>query len=61
MSLNGENLEKVECFRYLGVDMGAKVSHRVDEGLRSWLHRVCGKSSLHMRAKMGMFDGILVP
>lgn len=36
VNLNGDNLEEVECFRYLGIDMAANGTKRAEVS-----HRVC--------------------
>lgn len=53
----------VKCFRYLGVDMEAKVNHRVDEEDKflGAVKNVWKESLLYGRAKMDMFEGIVVP
>ena len=69
VSLNGKKLEEVQCFRYLGVDlaangsMEAEVSHRVGEGARvlGAMKNVWKERTISWRAKMGMFEGIVVP
>lgn len=48
--LNGEDLEEVECFIYMGVVMvkdtimGDYVNHIVGRGLRSWVHKEACKN-----------------
>ena len=67
--LNGEKLEEVECFRYLGADvavdgrMTTEVNHRVGEGLKVFgaLKSVWKERSVGMKAKMGMYEGVVVP
>jgi len=67
--LNGERLEQVAEFRYLGVDIEARgsmeteVRHRVGEGAKvlGALRGVWRKRDLSVEAKMGMFEGIVVP
>ena len=67
--LNGEKLEEVESFRYLGVDIrsdgsqGTEISHRVREGARvlGALKSIWSKRSVSREAKLGMFEGIMVP
>jgi len=67
--LNGERLEQVVKFQYLGVDIEARgsmeteVRHRVGEGAKvlGALRGVWRKRDLPVEAKMGMFEGIVVP
>ena len=67
--LNGENLEEVQCFRYLGVDVTAdglmetEILHRTGEGAKMlgamrgmWRNRTVSR-----QAKVGMFQGIVAP
>ncbi len=69
VSLNGEELEEVSCFRYLGVDIAAdgnqavEVKHRVGEGAKVMgaLRSVWKEKSVSLQAKIGMFEGIVVP
>ena len=69
VSLNGEVLEEVENFRYLGVDIAAdgsqegEVKHRVGEGAKilGALRSVWKETSVSRQAKMGMYESIVVP
>lgn len=70
MSLSGEDLEEMECCRYMGEDMvvdgtiGAEASHKGGggEGIKvvGALGSVRKESSVSSREDMGMFNGIIV-
>lgn len=68
VSLDGENLEEVKCFRYMGVDMvaerttGAEESYMTGEWVKvlGALTNVWKAKSLSVRAKMGMFKGVVM-
>ena len=66
--LNGEPLEEVDCFKYLGshvaVDVGCErdVVHRMNEGYRSWeaLKSVLSNGESGMKDKKCIYDGVIV-
>ena len=66
--LNGESLEEVDCFNYLGSQVAADewcerdVVHRMNEGYRAWGEM---KSELTIRglginAKKWLYEGVIV-
>ena len=68
--LNGEPLEKVDCFKYLVSQVAAgrgcerDVIHRINEGYRAWraLKRVLSNRRLGIKAKKSLYKGgIIVP
>ena len=67
--LNGEPLEKVDCFKYLGLQVAADggcerdVVHRMNEGYRAWLARksVLSNRGLGIKAKKCLHEGVIVP
>jgi len=67
--LNGEVLEEVESFRYLGSDVAAnggleyEVKHRVNEGCKALgaLRKVVNSKSMSMEAKRGLYESVIVP
>ena len=65
MILNGEPLEEVDCFKYLGVDEGCErdVVHRMNEGYRAWgvLKGVLSNRGLGIKAKKCLHEGVIVP
>ena len=69
MILNGEPLEDVDCFKYLGskvaVDGGCDrdVVHRMNEGYRAWgvLKSVLSNGGLWIKAKKCLYEGVIVP
>ena len=64
MILNGEPLEEVDCFKYLGSqvaeDGGCErdVVHRMDEGYRAWgaLKSVLNNRGLGIKAKKCLYE-----
>ena len=66
---NGEPLEEVDCFKYLGSHVAADggcerdVVHSVNEGYRAWgeLKSVLSNSGLGIKAKKCLCEGIIVP
>ena len=68
MILNGEPLEEVDCFMYLGSQVAAdggcerNVAHRMNEGYRAWvvLKSVLSNRGLGMKAKQCLFEGVIV-
>ena len=67
--LNGEPLEEVDCFKYLGSQMAANggckrdVEHRMNEGYRAWgaLKSVLSNRRLGIKAKKCLYEGVIVP
>ena len=68
-TLNGEPLEEVNCFKYLGsqvaTDGGCErdVVHRMNEGYRAWgaLKSVLSNRGLGKKAKKCLYEGVIVP
>ena len=69
MILNGEPLEEVDCFKYLGSQVAVDgvcerdVVHRMNEGYRSWgsLKSVLSNRGLGIKAKKCLYEGLIVP
>ena len=69
MILNGELLEEVDCFKYLGsqvaADGGCKrdVVQRMNEGYRAFgvLKSVLSNRGLGTKAKKCLYEGVIVP
>ena len=69
MILNGEPLEEVDCFKYLGSQLAADggcerdVVHRMNEGYRAWgeLKSVLSNKGLGIKAKKCLYEGVIVP
>ena len=67
--LNGEPLEEVDCFKYLGSQVAADggyegdVVHRINEGYRAWgaLKSVLSNRGLGIKAKKCLYKGVIVP
>ena len=67
--LNGEPLEKVDCFKYLGSQVAADggcerdVVHRMNEGYRGWgaLKSVLSNRGLGIKTKKCLDEGVIVP
>ena len=67
MILNGEPLEEVDCFKYLGSQVAADggcesdVVHR-NEGYRAWgaLKSVMSNRGLGIKAKKCLYEGVIV-
>ena len=67
--LDGDRLEEVDSFRYLGVDIksdgsqGAEMGHRRIEAakLLGALKGVWNKGPMSTEVKLGMYEGIMVP
>ena len=67
--LNGEPLEEVDCFKYLGLQVAADggcesdVLHRMNEGYRAWgaLKSVLSNKGLVIKAKKCLYEGVIVP
>ena len=67
--LNGEPLEEVDCFKYLGSQVAADrgcqrdVVHRMIEGYRAWgaLKSVLSNRGLEIKAKKCLYEGLIVP
>ena len=63
--LNGEPLEEVDCFKYLGSKVAAHggcerdVVHRMNEGYRAWgaLKTVLSNRGLGRKAKKCLYEG----
>ena len=66
--LNGEPLEEVDCFKYLGSQIAADgwrerdVVHRMNE-YRAWgaLKSVLSDRGLGIKAKKCLYEGVIVP
>ena len=67
--LNGEPLEEVDCFNYLGSQVAADrgyerdVAHRMNEWYRAWgaLKSVLSNRVLGIKAKRCLYEGVIVP
>ena len=67
--LNGEPLEEVDCFKYLGLQVAADggckrdVVHRMNEGYRAWgaLKSVLSNRGLGIKPKKCLYEGVIVP
>ena len=67
--LNGEPLEEVDCFKYLGSQVAADggcerdVVHRMNEGYRAWgaLKSVLSNRGLGIKAKKCLYEDVIVP
>ena len=67
--LNGEPLQEVDCFKYLGSqvadDGGCErdVVHRMNEGYRAWVavKSVQSNRGLGIKAKKCLYQGVIVP
>ena len=67
--LNGEPLEEVDCFKYLGSQMAADggcerdVVHKMNEGYRAWgaLNSVLRNRGLGIKDKKCLYEGVIVP
>ena len=67
--LNGEPLEEVDCFKYLGSQVAADggcerdVAHRMNEAYRAWggLKSVLSNRGLGIKAKKFLYEGVIVP
>ena len=69
--LNGEPMEEVDCFKYLGSQVAADegcerdVVHRMNEGYiyRAWreLKSVLSNRGLGIKAMMCLYEGVIVP
>ena len=59
--LNGEPLEEVDCFKYLGSQVD--VVHRMNKGYRAWgeLKTVLSNRGLGLKAKKCLHEGVMVP
>ena len=57
--LNGEPLEEVDCFKYLGSD----VVHRMNYGYRAWgaQKSVLSNRGSGIKAKKCLYEGVIVP
>ena len=66
--INGELLEEVDCFKYLGSQVGADggcerdMVHRMNEGYRAWgaLKSVLS-NRLGIKSKKCIYEGVIVP
>ena len=67
--LNGEPLEEVDSFKYLGSQVAADggcemdVVRRMNEGYRAWgaLKSVLSNRCLGIKAKKCLYEGVIVP
>ena len=67
--LNGEPLEEVDCFKYLGSQVAADggcerdVVHRMNEGYRAWeaLKSVQSNRGFWIKSKKCLYEGVIVP
>ena len=67
--LNGEPLEEVDCYKYLGsqvaTDGGCErdVVHRINEGYRAWgeLKILLSNRGLGIKAKKCLYEGVIEP
>ena len=66
--LNGESLEEVDCFKYLGSQVAADggcerdVVHKMNEGCRAWGELKSGLSNrgLGIKAKKCLYEGVII-
>ena len=66
--LNGDQLEEVECFKYLGSQVAADggcvrdVVHRMNEGFKEWgaMKTVLCNRGLGIKAKKSLYEGVIV-
>ena len=69
MILNGEPLDEVDCFKYMGSQVAADVGcergvlHRMNQGYRAWgaLKSVLSNRGRGIKAKKCLHDGVIVP
>ena len=69
IQLEGEQLEKVDSFKYLGAtvaeggDVGKEVQHRVIEASRAMggMNKIFKNREVDMRTKRGLYESIIVP
>ena len=67
--LNGEPLEEVDCFKYVGSQVaadggcGTDVVHRMNDGYRAWgaLKSVLSNRELWIKGKKCLNEGVIVP
>ena len=65
--LNGEKLEELDCFKFLGSQVAADggcerdVVHRMNEGYRAWGGGVLSNRGLGIKAKKCLYEGVIVP
>ena len=67
--LNGESLEEVDCFKYLGLQAAADggcerdVVHRMNGVYREWraLKSVLSNRGLGIKAKKCLYERVIVP
>ena len=67
--LNGEPLEEVDCYKYLGSQVAADagceryVVPRMNEGYRAWgaLKSVLSNRGLGIKAKKSLYERVIVP
>ena len=67
--INGESLEEVDCFKYLGSQVAADggcerdVVHRMNEGYRAWgaLKSVLSNRGLGIKAKKCLYEVVIGP
>ena len=67
--LNGEPLDEVDCFEYLGSQVAADagcerdVVHRMNEGYRAWgvQKSVLSNRGLGIKAKKCLYEEVIVP
>ena len=67
--LNGEPLEEVDCFKYLGSQVAADggcemdMVHIMNEGYSAWgaLKSVLSNRGLGTKAKKCLYEGVIVP
>ena len=67
--LNGEPLEEVDCFKYLGLQVAGDggcewdVVHRMNQGYRAWgaLKSVLNNRGLAIKARKCLNEGVIVP
>ena len=67
--LNGEPLQEVDCFKYLGTQVAADggcerdVVHRMNEGYGAWvaLKSVLNNRGLGIKAKKCLYEAVIVP
>ena len=67
--LNGEPLEEVDCFKYLGSQVAADggcerdVVHRINDRYRAWgaLKSVLSNGGFGKKPKKCLYEGVIVP
>ena len=67
--LNGQPLEEVDCFKYLGTQVAADlgyerdVVHRINEGYKTWgeLKKVMSNGGFRIGQEVSIYESVIVP